>query len=159
MKPDQGKEPPAPILRVKERVPCQDVGPTSIARTNVKPGILVADNEESTRTLLVSALANRGFAVWVAANGPRALELYRQFAPHIAVVVLDVNIPVTDGPHTLEELRKINPEVCCIFLTRGDNGKYLMGDLTLLGSEIVFQKPLQADTTADMLWNMVPIEA
>ena len=150
---------PAPILSMKELDHREGICSNPIIYKCAKPGILIADDDVSVRTLLGDELRSRGFAVWDAADGRRALEVYRAFGPVITVVLLAVNMPETDGPRTMIELQKINPFVRCIFLTSGDNGKYLMGDLTQLGAEIVFQKPFEAETTADMLWNMVADDA
>jgi CheY-like chemotaxis protein len=82
-----------------------------------KPGILVVDDEACVRNLLRLVLERHGYRVWLAADGREAIDLYcrRQF--EIALVLLDVRMPVLDGPATLAILRRINPTVMCCFMS------------------------------------------
>jgi EAL domain-containing protein (putative c-di-GMP-specific phosphodiesterase class I)/DNA-binding NarL/FixJ family response regulator len=65
--------------------------------------VLVADDDASVRSLLKRALEREGFEIVVAANGRLALDLLAQH--DVAVVLLDVNMPVLDGLQTLHEIR------------------------------------------------------
>ena len=78
--------------------------------------------------MLQLALEREGLQVWVAANGREAIELYRRHRASIHVVLLDVQLPILDGPHTLDALRQIDPEVCACFVS-GGTGKYEPEDL------------------------------
>jgi EAL domain-containing protein (putative c-di-GMP-specific phosphodiesterase class I)/DNA-binding NarL/FixJ family response regulator len=68
-----------------------------------RPIILVADDDPSVRSLLKRALERERFEVVLAANGREALDHLKQ--RDIAVVLLDVNMPVLDGLETLREIR------------------------------------------------------
>ena len=57
--------------------------------------LLLVDDNEDAALLLASSLRRRGFAVTVAHDGPAALELVEQLAPHVAI--LDLGLPVMDG--------------------------------------------------------------
>jgi CheY-like chemotaxis protein len=45
------------------------------------------------------------------------VELYRQKAEAIDLVLLDVKMPGMTGPQTLAALRQLNPDVRCCFTT------------------------------------------
>lgn len=74
-------------------------------------GVLVIEDEKLMRRSLEQGLKKRGFAVWAAADGGEGVELYRRFGAQIDVVLSDLNMPVMDGPQTLDSLRQINPLV------------------------------------------------
>jgi CheY-like chemotaxis protein len=100
--------------------------------------------------LLKAALPRYGFAVWSAANGPAALEVYRRHQDDIDVVLLDVRMPGLDGPQTLAELQRLNPEVACCFMS-GFAGNYSDEDLLARGARHCFSKPFHLDEIARSL--------
>ena len=105
-----------------------------------KPGVLVADDQESIRTLLSTALQGQGFVVWLAADGGEALNQYWHHRAAIDLVLLDVQMPGLDGPHTLAALRQLNPQVRCCFMS-GALGLYTAEELRGLGAGGFLQKP------------------
>jgi CheY-like chemotaxis protein len=88
----------------------------------------VVDDEACIRDLLRIVLEQHGFRVWLAADGREALELYRRDGSEIALVFLDVRMPVLDGPATLARLRAFNPAVMCCFMS-GNAEEYADGQL------------------------------
>jgi CheY-like chemotaxis protein len=58
--------------------------------------ILVVDDDEGVRGLIVDVLSAEGFAVREAENGQHALELLRS-GPLPSLIVLDLKMPVLDG--------------------------------------------------------------
>lgn len=69
--------------------------------------ILVVEDDESIRNLIVSQLQDAGFQVSTAADGLEGLEAIRDRRPD--AVLLDINMPRMDGFTMLERL-KSDPE-------------------------------------------------
>ena len=70
------------------------------------PGtVLVVDDDPAFRDVLTILLRGAGYAVETAANGRRALGLLRAAAPP-CLIVLDLSMPVMDGPQFLDALRQ-----------------------------------------------------
>ena len=67
------------------------------------PRILVVDDEDDSRRLLVSLLAPEAGEVRTAANGREALDIMQQFLPDL--VLLDLIMPVMDGMTFLNLIR------------------------------------------------------
>jgi two-component system cell cycle sensor histidine kinase/response regulator CckA len=126
-----------------------------------RPAVLVADDEVTVRHLLEVVLHLQGFNAWFAADGREALDIYERHGQAIDVVLLDVCMPELDGPHTLDGLRRMNPDVLCCFMT-GDAGGYSTDDLLQRGAVHIFTKPfLPADFVAvlrKLLVNKAPAD-
>jgi CheY-like chemotaxis protein len=109
-----------------------------------KPGILVVDDEQCLRDMLKIAFGQRGFSAWLAADGWEALELYEHHRAAIDMVLMDVRMPGLDGLLTLGELRQLDPDVRCCFMS-GDLGGYTERRLRESGAAAVFHKPFNLD--------------
>ena len=116
-------------------------------------GILVVDDEHHLRVVLGYSMRQQGFAVWLAADGHEALDLYQRHREGIDVVLLDVHMPGPDGPRTLAALRGLNPRLRFCFMS-GDLGSYTEGHLRDLGATGVLHKPFPLAETAEGLWRL-----
>ena len=61
----------------------------------VRPRILIADDDRDTAEMLADLLGLHGFRVKVAFNGEQAVDLARSFKPGLAI--LDISMPVLNG--------------------------------------------------------------
>ena len=73
--------------------------------------ILLAEDEEQIAWILNTMLVALGFTVIEAADGQKALELYKKNAADITLVITDMGMPVMDGYELFRELKKINPQL------------------------------------------------
>ena len=112
--------------------------------------VLVVDDEPMVLCLLKVYLPRMGFTVWTAENGKAALSLYERQRNEIDLVLLDVRMPVLDGPQTLRELRRLDPDVKCCFMS-GYTGQYTSESLQQMGALAVFDKPFDLDALGRML--------
>lgn len=112
-------------------------------RTSGQRCVLIAEDEEVTRTLIATILKVAGFECAVAKNGQQALEMARQKKPD--VVLLDVNMPALGGFDTLMALRghSATQDLPVIMVT----GKRGEGDIVRgfeLGADDYIIKPFNA---------------
>ena len=73
--------------------------------------ILVVDDEEAILQVASAALERAGYRVLTANEGTTAIALYTRDHLEISAVLLDVMMPGLDGLRTLDELRRIDPDV------------------------------------------------
>jgi DNA-binding response OmpR family regulator len=69
-----------------------------------KRRVLVIEDETNIADVLVTALEDEGYAVRSAADGRQALDVLREWPPH--VVLLDLMLPILDGWSLLAEWRR-----------------------------------------------------
>ena len=108
--------------------------------------ILVTDDDDAIRALLLTILRRRGFKVDTARNGIEALEHIRRC--RYSLVVLDLMMPMMSGYQFLEELegldRGIRPLV--LVFTAGPPAKALNPDLVAGAIRKPFDIELLVDT-------------
>ena len=67
-------------------------------------GVLVIEDEAILRCMLTAVLGDEGFDVRAAANGREGLQILARWQP--AIIVLDLHMPVMDGPSFCAEQRR-----------------------------------------------------
>jgi two-component system, response regulator, stage 0 sporulation protein F len=108
--------------------------------------VLVADDDDATRTLIANKLRRAGIEVLEACNGEELVAVIRamEASPHLVVpdlVISDVHMPEATGLEALIELKKIVPETPVIIVSG-----YLDARMQVLakdlGASAVYDKPL-----------------
>ncbi len=77
--------------------------------------ILVVDDEPSLRSFFTKVLQGIGYDALVAPDGETALNICRK--ERIDTIFLDYSMPGINGIETLQEIKKINPEVPVIMMS------------------------------------------
>ncbi len=77
--------------------------------------VLLVDDNPLIRDVGRLILESYGYRVLLAEDGARALEVYRQEAKRIDLVILDLTMPQLSGRDVLQGLIQINPEVRVLF--------------------------------------------
>jgi len=102
--------------------------------------ILVIDDEELMRTLIVEMLKREGKATIPVRNGDEGLEVYQTRWEDIDLVILDYILPGRSAAEMIQDLRSINPNVK-VMLSTGLQEQQV-GELTANESVVGFiQKP------------------
>ena len=112
--------------------------------------ILVVDDEEQVRKLIVETLAQAGYEVQEARDGREALQQYRE--KHVDLVIMDILMPDQDGLESIAALRQEFPEVKVIAITGGTDMIGILGFLDvakMLGASRTLQKPFEMHTLLD----------
>jgi PAS domain S-box-containing protein len=105
--------------------------------------VLLADDEESIRSLGRKLLERVGFDVLVARDGREALDLFGQNLGRIRLVVLDMTMPRLDGEACYRELRRLNPDVKVI-MSSGYNEQEVISHFIGQGLAGFVQKPYKS---------------
>ncbi len=73
--------------------------------------VLVVDDEPRIRDIAASILEANGIPALKADNGATAVDVFRENAENVGVVLLDVTMPKMDGTEALHRMREIQPGV------------------------------------------------
>jgi DNA-binding NtrC family response regulator len=105
-----------------------------------KETILVVDDEESLRTVVVDLLGHLGYCTLSAANGREALELAERYKGRIDLLLTDVVMHPLPGPLLAEKLMRSRPEMKVIFISGYANAS-LAPDGILKPDTVLVHKP------------------
>jgi two-component system, cell cycle sensor histidine kinase and response regulator CckA len=86
--------------------------------------ILVAEDNETVRRLLVNILSSFGYKVIEASDGEEAVEKFIQNKDRIDLCFLDMIMPKVGGKEAFDEIKKIRPDAKRLF-TSGYNAEML----------------------------------
>src|SRR4051794_22112760 len=111
----------------------------TMAETSRASTLLVAEDDEASRTALARSLERFGYRVLEAADGEAALRLFAAANGDVDLVVLDIGMPRLDGYAVLSRLRQTS-DVPVIMLTgRGEEVDRVVG--LELGADDYVLKP------------------
>lgn len=81
----------------------------------LKKKVLVVDDDEVIRDLLINFLTFSGYEGVGAANGQKALEIVLADPPDM--IITDIHMPLMNGFQLLRAVKRINPDLPVVFIT------------------------------------------
>jgi two-component system, cell cycle sensor histidine kinase and response regulator CckA len=79
--------------------------------------VILVEDDDAVRMFGARALRNKGYRVIEAKSGEAALDLIRDAAEKIDLLITDVVMPQMDGPALIREVRRIDPDIKIIFIS------------------------------------------
>jgi two-component system cell cycle sensor histidine kinase/response regulator CckA len=112
--------------------------------------VLLVEDEMAIRSLIQHFLEELGYTVLTAENGAQAMELFHRSADEIMLVLLDLVMPVMDGPETARALHARRPGVPILVMSGiGDQSALQgLGDIRVAG---FVPKPFAPDQLAQAI--------
>lgn len=110
--------------------------------------ILIVDDEEPIRELLVDFFSQSHHECTGAESGKKALALMSAFEPN--VVITDFNMPEMNGIELLRQIREQNSSTRVIILT-GFPDQQMAIDAVNFGAHAFLQKPINLGDIADIV--------
>jgi signal transduction histidine kinase len=112
--------------------------------------ILVADDREELRELFSMVLGGCGYRIIQAKDGREAVGLFRAHAKEIRLVVLDVVMPVLNGPEAYSQMRGFRPDLPVVF-TSGHTAELASLSSLIEEGACFLQKPYDPGTLRDLV--------
>jgi two-component system, cell cycle sensor histidine kinase and response regulator CckA len=107
--------------------------------------LLIAEDEESVRSIIVKACSKAGYHILSATNGEEALALAETHPGAIDLLITDVIMPGISGPVLADEVLKRRPEIRILYCS--GYAENSMIDRGVLGGRGAFvQKPFSTNT-------------
>jgi PAS domain S-box-containing protein len=79
--------------------------------------VLVVDDEPGVRAIVARVVETFGFTAQVARDGLEGVELFREHAGSLRLVLLDLTMPRMDGEQAFLEMNRIRPEVPVVLMS------------------------------------------
>ncbi|HLK07017.1 MAG TPA: response regulator [Candidatus Angelobacter sp.] len=105
-----------------------------------KETILVVDDEESLRTVIVDLLGHLGYCTLSAANAQDAMKVALDYPGRIDLLLTDVVMQPLTGPMLAEKLMRSRPEMKVVFISGYANAS-LAPDGVLQPGTVLVNKP------------------
>jgi CheY-like chemotaxis protein len=122
------------------------------------PTVLVIDDDDLVRSLLVRALNGANYAVIEAADGQAGLSLARSHA--VDLVVTDLVMPVQEGVETIMTLRRERPRLPIIAISGGVTNSRLYLDIAArIGARRILPKPFTPKELIQLIEQVLAEEA
>ena len=106
--------------------------------------LLVVDDESSLRTLLAATFTRKGYKVATAATGLEAIEIISDPSRPIDAVLLDLNMPGTNGVQVLKVIRVCRPDLRVLVIS-GHITPEVRTEFQQLNQRDFVQKPYRLD--------------
>ncbi len=122
--------------------------PPVVAATSHLQRVLVVDDNADGADMLAEALGDLGYRTAVAHDGPEALRVVGEFAPHVAL--LDIGLPVMDGFELATRLQAQGRDVKLVAIT-GYGQESDRQRTRAAGFHAHLTKPVDLETLANLL--------
>jgi PAS domain S-box-containing protein len=128
----------------------------------LKPGqhpwrVLVVDDRDTNREILVKMLAPLGFTMIEAENGQAGLEMFVAQAPHL--VLMDVVMPVMDGREAIRRIRALpEGEDVPILAVSASVFEEQLREIIRVGANDFLRKPLREEELFEKVARLLPAE-
>ena len=130
----------------------------SAASSTVYPGgtetILVIEDEEMLRNMMLDVLVPRGYSVLTAEDGEEGLEKFAIHQESINVVITDLGLPKLGGDQVFTRIKSIDPKVKVI-IASGFIDPELRSRLSEAGANHFVQKPYVPSEILSVLRNIL----
>ena len=119
------------------------------AAENGRRSVLVVDDDAGLLLLLKTILRSADYDVITAINGRDALDLTQQ--QHIDVIIMDLSMPVLDGPGFFRALRS-RGDTTPVLVTSAHGARAAQREL---GAEGAIEKPFEPDDLIDAVGSLL----
>ncbi|SHO43779.1 ATP-binding protein [Desulfopila aestuarii] len=112
--------------------------------------ILVAEDDDDVRKLMVAMLEQFGYTIIEAVDGEDAVMKFSEHKAEIDLLILDVIMPKMNGKESFEQIKKMNPEVKVIF-SSGYTADIIHSKGILESGAGFLQKPVQPQALLSLI--------
>ena len=106
-----------PLLQSGEKAEIEQVRKGAELTPRGSETILVAEDDETVRKLIVYILEQSGYTVYEAADGEEAIKVFMEHSESIDLLLLDVIMPKKNGRQAYSEIKKIMSGIKVLFLS------------------------------------------
>ena len=132
------RRPPRILTQIRPPEPPAPSFPSTMAR------ILVIDDDDLLRGVIVTTLTQAGHTVYPASDGREGSDLFH--AAPTDLVLTDIIMPGREGIETIVQLRQEHPHLPIVAMSGGStNSKFYLNIASRLGASCILAKPFSPD--------------
>jgi two-component system, cell cycle sensor histidine kinase and response regulator CckA len=136
-----------PIVEVTQDPP-RELLERKMLHSEVGELILIVDDEEDNRQMLQMLLESSGYQILTACNGQEAIAIQQEHREEIALILMDLMMPVMNGATAISKIVKNDPQAQ-IIVTSGLIDQKEFADLPNLKGFLT--KPLNVETVLEAI--------
>jgi len=118
--------------------------PTTVRISNPEGArelIMIVDDDPLVTLLVERVLTTEGYRIITAADGPKAIDIYKEMQDVVDLVITDYKMPGMDGYELFNELRALNPRMAAA-VTSGFMEEEMINEMMSNGLRGFIPKPL-----------------
>ncbi len=93
------------------------VGSTDAPPAGGTETLLVAEDDDAVRSLIMAILEEKGYRVIAASDGEEATRLFSENKDTVRLVILDTVMPKRNGKETFDAIQKVRPDIKVLFMS------------------------------------------
>ncbi len=133
-------------IKVQRRISVLPSAPTGRS-------ILLVDDEPLVLSSNRRLLQSLGYDVILADSGEKAIQVYRDSAKRISIIILDFVMPGMDGEETFKHIRELNPNAKVV-ISSGYSRDGRIETMLEQGAMGFLQKPFDTEQLSDLLTSL-----
>jgi len=114
--------------------------------------VLYVEDEDALRMVTTNILKGFTKTQYIAEDGLKGLELFKEHQDKIDLIISDINMPEMTGLEMSAEIKKINPRMPIIITTAFSNTEYLLEAINM-GIDKYVMKPVDIKNLLDTMVN------
>ncbi len=124
-----------------------------------KTSVLVVEDDQILRNLIVRSLKAAQYQVSEAADGQKAIKALE--AAPVSIVVTDIIMPDQEGVETIIEIRRRWPDIKIVAMSGGGriDPTMILGLAQTFGADALLKKPFKPQDLIDVLSAFNPVKA
>jgi two-component system cell cycle sensor histidine kinase/response regulator CckA len=146
------------LPRVDAPIDVDYVAPPDQKRKRGTETVMIVEDEEGVRKVLVEMLTQEGYQVIVAGGGPEALERARHHAGPLHLLITDVIMPKMSGRELADRMRAQLPDLKVLFVSGYTDSAIVQHGILEPGT-IFLQKPFTPEQLATKVRDVLETQA
>ncbi|NTV63688.1 MAG: response regulator [Oscillochloris sp.] len=124
-------------------------GEGAVARPS-SGSVIIIDDEEAVRAVLVKMIMRLGYRVYEADAGSEGLAALHQIDDTLVALLVDMTMPQMNGAEVARAALSLRPDLPVVLMS-GHSGEALVREHGLVGQVRVLQKPFSFNMVRDTL--------